>query len=81
MCSFNTAIGYFFLRETYAPVLLNLKRERLIKENGGNYRFDGQDDRPLGAKLRQSMKRPIVIFIQPIVLAMSLWQALIFATT
>ena len=50
MCSFNTAIGYFFLRETYAPVLLNLKRERLIKENGGNYRFDGQDDRPLGCQ-------------------------------
>lgn len=39
------------------------------------------DDRPLSVKLRQSMKRPIVIFIQPIVLTMSAYQALIFGTT
>lgn len=39
------------------------------------------DDRPLSVKLRQSMKRPIVIFIQPIVLVMSAYQALIFGTT
>lgn len=82
VCAFNTTIGYFFLRETYSPVLLGWKRERLLKDNpDAKYKFDGQDDRPVTAKLRQSMKRPIVIFIQPIVLTMSAFQALIFGTT
>lgn len=80
--AFNTTIGYFFLRETYAPVLLSQKRNKLKSEHpDSKYTFDGQDDRPIAAKLKQSMKRPIVIFIQPIVLTMSLWQALIFGTT
>ncbi|KAK5106516.1 hypothetical protein LTS08_000635 [Lithohypha guttulata] len=82
VCTFNTTIGYFFLRETYAPVILAQKRARLISKNpDSKYTFAGQDDRPITAKLRQSIKRPIVIFIQPIVLCMSLWQALIFGTT
>lgn len=81
VCAFNTTIGYFFLRETYAPVLLAKKKERLEQENGGKYSFEGQDDRPVRTKLRQSIRRPVVIFIQPIVLIMSAWQALIFGTT
>lgn len=82
VCAFNTTIGYFFLRETYAPVLLNWKRERLQRDNPETkYKFDGQDNRPISTKLKQSMKRPIVIFIQPIVLTMSAFQALIFSTT
>lgn len=80
VCAFNTSIGYLFLRETYAPAILSEKRWQLAKENGGKYTFEGQDDRPLKTKLRYSLKRPGVIFIQPIVLAMSVWQALIFAT-
>lgn len=43
--------------------------------------FDGEDERPLWTKLRASLKRPFVIFVQPIVLVMSLYQALIFGTT
>lgn len=82
VCAFNTTIGYLFLRETYAPVILNWKRERLQQDNPeAKYKFEGQDDRPVFAKLKQSMKRPIVIFIQPIVLTMSAYQALIFGTT
>ncbi|KAK4937533.1 hypothetical protein LTR66_015182 [Elasticomyces elasticus] len=81
VCAFNTTIGYLFLRETYAPVLLNKKAERLEKDTGRKHTFEGKDDRPLGVKLRQSMKRPYVIFLQPIVLVMSAYQALIFGTT
>lgn len=43
--------------------------------------FEDEDERPLWTKLRTSMKRPFVIFVQPIVLIMSLYQALIFGTT
>lgn len=81
VCTFNTTIGFLFLRETYAPVLLKWRKERLMQEQGGKYFFDGEDNRPISARLRQSLKRPIVIFIQPIVLVMSLYQALIFGTT
>ena len=82
VCAFNTTIGYFFLRETYAPVILGWKRDQMQAENPDvEYTFEGQDDRPVYAKLKQSIKRPIVIFVQPIVLIMSAFQALIFGTT
>ena len=68
VCAFNTSIGFLFLRETYAPVLLTKKKERLMHQEGGKYTFDGEDTRPIWVRLRQSLKRPIVIFIQPIVL-------------
>ena len=76
-------VGFFFLRETYAPVLLSQRKEKLQEDAGGNikYHFDGEDDRPLSTKLAHSMKRPLVIFAQPIVLTMSMYQALIFGTT
>lgn len=81
VCAFNTTVGYFFLRETYVPVLLYQRKAQREQETGGRFKFEGQDDRPLSVKLRTSMKRPLVIFIQPIVLTMSAYQALIFGTT
>lgn len=87
ICFCNTTIGFFFLRETYAPViLLERKANTLLQnhieqgENADKFHFDGEDRRPLTTKLRESMKRPVSIFIQPIVLVMSLYQALIFGT-
>lgn len=62
-------------------MLLNKKRNLLEQQTGRKYTYEGADDRPIWTKLRQSMKRPIVIFIQPIVLVMSFYQALIFGTT
>lgn len=97
MCAINTLIGFLFLRETYAPVLLGWRKEELVRqqeeqqqqqqqshrETGKKvvYYFEGEDSRPLHAKLLASMKRPFVIFVQPIVLTMSMYQALIFGTT
>ncbi len=81
ICSFNTLVGYFFLRETYAPVLLSQRKAKLQDENNSKYYFEGEDTRPLRTKLATSLKRPYVIFVQPIVLTMSLYQAIIFGTT
>ncbi|KIW73209.1 hypothetical protein PV04_01343 [Phialophora macrospora] len=86
ICAINTGIGYLFLKETYAPVLLARRKAELAQrdDTGGKktrYYFDGEDERPLSKKLVASMKRPFVIFVQPIVLTMSLYQALIFGTT
>ncbi len=85
ICAINTCIGYFFLKESYAPVLLARRKENAeenqTSQNKVRYHFDGEDGRPLSKKLVTSMKRPFVIFIQPMVLVMSLYQALIFGTT
>jgi len=84
ICAIVTTVGYFFLRETYAPAILDQRKARISKENDSSadkYYYEGEDRRPLREKLRGSLKRPLVIFIQPIVLVMSLYQALIFGTT
>lgn len=76
-------MAYFFLEETYTPILLARKKQKLESSEGANkYYFEGEDDRPLRQKLTQSIQRPIKILItQPIVMTMATYQAFIFATT
>lgn len=82
ICSVNTLAGYLFLHETYAPVILIWRKRRLEEERGPNkYRIEGEDIRPLHVKLLTSLYRPIRILLQPIVLIMSVYQALLFSTT
>ena len=97
VCVIPTAVGFFFLRETYVPVLLAQRKRQLIQDHSmydsvdgaaytGDHRqlayhYEGEDHRPLGEKLRASMRRPLAIFVQPIVFTMSLYQAIIFGTT
>lgn len=84
VCMANTLAGYFFLRESYAPVILKRKKlqyEKEHSEDGIRYEYEGQDDRPLSARVAQSLKRPPKIFAQPIVATMAVYQALIFGTT
>lgn len=83
LCGVNTTSGFLFLRETYVPVLLDgKKRQREKEEDGGlTFWYDGEDSRPMSAKLRTSFLRPARILAQPIVLTLSLYQALIFSTT
>lgn len=45
------------------------------------YWYEGEDRRPMLIKLRHSFSRPLRILMHPIVLTMSLYQALIFSTT
>ncbi|GME22245.1 mfs general substrate transporter [Neofusicoccum parvum] len=84
LCGINTTSGFFFLKETYAPVLLQWKKEEKKSEAGSQdhkYWFEGEDHRPLSTKLGHSFLRPGRILMQPIVLTMSLYQALVFSTT
>lgn len=74
--------AFFFLKETYVPVLLAQRKEELEKAEGRNFYFEGEDSRPLKTKLLFSIIRPLkILFTQPIVLTMASYQALIFATT
>lgn len=83
MCSVNTLAGYFFLKKSYAPAILNMRKQRLEADSGeaGTYRFEGQDDSQMRKKILTSLKRPFLIISQPIVLTMSTYQALVFGTT
>lgn len=85
VCFTNTLAGYFFLRESYAPIILKRKKAAFEKDTpereGMKFSFDGEDDRPLRQRIAQSLKRPPKIFAQPIVATMAVYQALIFGTT
>jgi multidrug resistance protein len=82
ICSVNVTFAFFFLKETYVPVLLDNRKKELENSHGGSYYYEGEDDRPLALKLRHSFQRPIkILFTQPIVMVMASYQALIFATT
>lgn len=86
VCAANTLVGVFFLHETYAPAILASRRRKLEQDSDKSgqhqkYHLPNEDTRPVPRKLLSSLKRPLVIFIQPIILTMSLYQALIFGTT
>ena len=83
ICALNTAAGFVFLRESYAPVLLAQRKQKKEQDEGapGKYHFEGEDTRPVRAKITHSLSRPPKILLQPIVLIMSTYQALIFGTT
>jgi hypothetical protein len=80
----NTLIGVVFLRESYAPILLAREKkemERRSKNDHTKYSYEGQDTKSFGNKLLVSMRRPLIIFYQPVVTALSCYQALVFSTT
>lgn len=82
ICAVTITSAFFLLQETYVPALLSQKKKRLEKEEGGEYYFEGEDDKSLTAKLAQAVKRPLrILFLQPIVLTMAAYQALIFSIT
>jgi multidrug resistance protein len=85
VCFVNTLAGYFFLRESYAPIILERKKREYETDaadyDGTKYSFEGEDNRPLKQRIAESLKRPPKILVQPIVLVMAIYQALIFGTT
>lgn len=86
VCSVNTIAAYFFLAETYAPVILEARKrsyedQAFQSSSGVRYRIANQDDRPFRIKLGLSMVRPLrILFTQPIVMTMAAYQAIIFGT-
>jgi multidrug resistance protein len=85
VCCVNTLAGYFFLRESYTPILLQRKKADYEKESSEwddtKYTYAGEDNRPMRQRLVESLKRPPKIFAQPIVATMAVYQALVFGTT
>jgi multidrug resistance protein len=85
VCCVNTLAGYFFLRESYTPILLQRKKADYEKESSEwddtKYTYEGEDNRPMRQRLVESLKRPPKIFAQPIVATMAVYQALVFGTT
>ncbi|KAF2821238.1 MFS general substrate transporter [Ophiobolus disseminans] len=73
--------GFFFLQETYAPKLLERKRDRLRKETGNmslHTEFDSPD-RTLLTTLKIAMKRPFkLLFTQPIVQILACYMAYLY---
>ncbi|OAG37112.1 hypothetical protein AYO21_08647 [Fonsecaea monophora] len=68
-------LGFIYLRETYAPKLLNDKAKRLREETGDpNYHTEwDRPDRTLGKVLRTSLVRPFrLLGTQPIIQAVAL---------
>ena len=83
VCVINTMAGYFFLRETYAPVLLAWRKKEYEETSNHtkNYRIANQDLRPLRSRILSNLKRPVqLLFTQPIVFTMALYQAILFGT-
>lgn len=81
VCAVNTLCGFLFLRETYAPSILRLRKRNLEQQTSDKYYLEGEDIRPLWRRIVSSLARPMRILGQPIVFTMSLYQALIFGTT
>ncbi|KAL8680273.1 MAG: hypothetical protein Q9186_003511 [Xanthomendoza sp. 1 TL-2023] len=82
ICTVNTILAFLLLRESYAPAILENRRQKYEESQGGKFRIVNQDDRPFWTKLGESMQRPLkILFTQPIVLIMAIWQAILFGTT
>ena len=77
----NTLLAFFFLKESYAPVILESRKENLEKDTGDKYRVVNEDPRPFWTKMATSMMRPLrILFTQPIVFITAIYQAMIFGT-
>ncbi|KAL5334664.1 major facilitator superfamily domain-containing protein [Aspergillus crustosus] len=76
--------GTLFMPETYAPVLLRRRAEKLSKLSGKVYqsKMDIDQGRPaLGAAFKTALSRPwVLLFREPIVFLMSLYMAIVYGT-
>lgn len=78
-----TVIGIVFLPETYAPVLLRHRAERLTQATGRVHRSKYEKDKPLqlGENFKVALSRPWqLLFREPIVFLLSLYMAIVYAT-
>ncbi|KAL9939050.1 hypothetical protein V8E36_001863 [Tilletia maclaganii] len=79
---FVAGFGFLTLPETYAPVILAKKRDRLRKETGNEQLhtiFDAQQHESFATRLRRNFIRPFIfIMTQPAVQALSLYMSCIY---
>ncbi|KAL9127889.1 MAG: hypothetical protein Q9217_003325 [Psora testacea] len=83
ICTVNTLAAFIFLKESYAPVILSARKKAYEDSSSGKvYRVGNQDERPLLTRLAHNTQRPIrILFTQPIVLTMAVYQSILFGTT
>lgn len=70
-----------FLPETYTPVLLRKRADKLSKVSGKFYRskFEEKERKKLSGLFKVSLLRPwLLLFCEPIVLLLSIYMALVF---
>lgn len=73
--------GLFLLRETYAPVLLRWRRQRLVKETGNTELHTDFDDpdATVGRTLATAVARPFrMLFTQPIIQVLALYMMYLY---
>jgi multidrug resistance protein len=74
-------VGFFFLQETYAPVLLTRRKNKLIKETGNealHTEFD-RPDRTVMTALRVSLTRPFKLLgTQVIIQVLAIYMAFLY---
>ncbi|KAJ5664458.1 hypothetical protein N7507_005189 [Penicillium longicatenatum] len=77
-------VGSLFLPETYAPVLLRRRAEKLSKLSGKVYRSRVDIDQgkvTFGETFKVALSRPwVLLFREPIVFLLSLYMAIIYGT-
>lgn len=81
LAAITTAIGFFYMRETYGPVLLERKQRRgaLNGHETNEYTSFRQNWRALWAKWRVALPRPFyLLFTQPLIQALAIFAAYIY---
>lgn len=83
VCGLIQTLAWFFLRETYAPILLSRKKKRLIKETG-NTALHTEHDHPERTHLRTlviALTRPFrLLFTQPILVFLALYMTYLYGS-
>jgi len=78
-----TVFGALIIPETYAPVLLRARAQRLSKATGVVYRSKYEKDKTvqLGELFKTALGRPwVLLFREPVVFLLSLYLAIVYAT-
>lgn len=73
--------GLFFLRETYTPVLLRWRKDKLVKETGNSALHTDFDDpdRTVSSTLATAVVRPFrMLFTQPIIQVLALYMMYLY---
>ncbi|CCF42611.1 major facilitator superfamily transporter [Colletotrichum higginsianum] len=73
-------LSWFFIKETYAPLILERKAERLRKETGNqDLRSKLQADAKMSDTFKHAIVRPLrLLFMTPIVTLMALYVAIVY---
>ncbi|KAF9773879.1 hypothetical protein IL306_008208 [Fusarium sp. DS 682] len=82
-CGFIQLGAFRFLKETYAPVILRRKKQRLIKETGNRELYTAHDrlDKTYADTLRIALTRPFrLLFTQPILVFLAAYMTYLYGS-